>query len=44
MVVPDEDVQHMLECSDTDLSSVDCEADNDHSLGDVAVIDTFVRW
>jgi hypothetical protein len=45
-VVPDEDVQVtcMLECSDTDLSSVECETDSDHSVDDVAVIDTLVRW
>jgi hypothetical protein len=37
-VVPDDDVQFMLECSDTDLSSVDCETDSDHSVDDVAVL------
>jgi hypothetical protein len=42
MVVPDEDVQLMLECSYTDLSSVDFEADNNNSFDDGAVIDTFV--
>jgi hypothetical protein len=43
-VVPDEDVPLMLECSDTDLSSVGCETDSDHSVDDIAVIDTLVRW
>jgi hypothetical protein len=41
-VVPDEDVQLMLQCSDTDLISVDCETDRDHSV-DVAVIETVVN-
>jgi hypothetical protein len=43
-VVPDEDVQLTLECSDTDLSSADCETDSDHSFDDVTVIGTLVRW
>jgi hypothetical protein len=38
MVVPDKDVQLILECSDTDLSSFDCETDSD-----IAVIDTSVK-
>jgi hypothetical protein len=42
-VVPDKDVQLMLECSDSDLSSIDFETDSDHSVDDVAVIDTLVN-
>jgi hypothetical protein len=42
-VVPDKDVQFMLECSDSDLSSVDSETDSDHSVDDVVVIDTLVN-
>jgi hypothetical protein len=33
----------LIECSDTDVSSVDCETDSDHSVDDVAVIDTLVN-
>jgi hypothetical protein len=42
-VVPDKDVQLMLECSNSDLSSIDSETDSDHSVDDVAVIDTLVN-
>jgi hypothetical protein len=42
-VVPGEDAQLMLKCSDSDLSSVDSETDSDHSVDDVAVIDTLVN-
>jgi hypothetical protein len=33
----------MLQCSGTDLSSADCETGSDHSVDDVAVIDTLVN-
>jgi hypothetical protein len=39
-VVADEDVQLMLECSDSDLSYVNSKTDSDHSVDDVVVIDT----
>jgi hypothetical protein len=42
-VFADKDVHLMLECSDTDLSSVNCETDSDHSVDDVSVIDTLVN-
>jgi hypothetical protein len=42
-VVPDEDVATYVRIYDTDLSSVDCATDSDHSVDDVAVIDTLVR-
>jgi hypothetical protein len=42
-VVPDEEVQLMLERTDTDLSYIDSETDSDRSVDDVAVIDTLVN-
>jgi hypothetical protein len=42
-VLPDEDMQIMLEFSDSDRSSIDSEIDSDHSVDDVAVTDMFSK-
>lgn len=44
IVVADEDVQIMLEHSDSDLGSVNSEIDSDHFIDYVAVIDTLVNY
>jgi hypothetical protein len=41
IVIPDKGVKLMLECSDSDLRS--SEIDGNHSVDDIAVIDTLVN-
>jgi hypothetical protein len=43
-VIPDKDAQLMLECSDSDPSSINSDIDSDHSNDNVAMIDTLVNY